>query len=218
MKKNGFTFIELLAMITVIGIIMVVAIPNISGMMKNQRLTQIKSDANSMVETAKMKASKEKFLSKPNARECIVFSLDYLNDEDNMTVGPNGGKYDLYDSFVVYTRVNDATTGSKYKYYVRLVENYKGKRTGIHFLDSDDISGLKTYHIETIEDNTNLTKNDNRAAGIAKLGLFATLSEVCTFPVKGYYSGGNYCTSINGVYYDDEGMPVSASRFMEVCS
>ena len=58
MKKNGFTLVEVLAMITVIGIIMLVSIPNISGMMKNQRLNYLKGDATSMVEAAKMKVSK----------------------------------------------------------------------------------------------------------------------------------------------------------------
>ena len=127
MKKNGFTLVELLAMLVVLGIIMVIAIPNISGMLANQKLDALKNDANSMVESAKMKVNKDRLMVKPSEGECIGLSLNYLDDTDSIAKGPNGGNYDKFDSIVIYTRKNN-----KYLYYVRLVEEYNGKRTGIH--------------------------------------------------------------------------------------
>ena len=44
-KKNGFTLVELLAMLTVLGILMVVTIPNISKILNNNRVNKYKMDA-----------------------------------------------------------------------------------------------------------------------------------------------------------------------------
>ena len=213
MKKNGFTFIELLAMLAVLGILMLIAIPNINGILKNQRLNVIKGDATNMVETVKIKSRKERLLVKPKSGECIVFSLNYINDNDNIVKGPNGGLYDQFDSVVVYTR-----EGSRYKYYVRLVEQYKGKRLGIDLLESSGIKLLKSKDIKTVNNNIGLTKETNREAGINKLSSFSTIRSKCSAGIKGYYSGGMYCTEFNGKYYDDQGNQVSHDKYVEECS
>ena len=218
MKKNGFTFIEILAMLVIIGIIMIVAVPNISGMIKNQRLDFYKHDAISMVESAKMKVKKEKTLVKPKEKDCIVFSLNYLDENDNIVTGPNGGTYDKFDSVVVYTRL-----GSKYVYYVRLVENYKGKRTGIQLVNSTEINSLKTMNITEMDDNIGLVKTDRSETALSKLSSFAEITSKCNIPIKAYYSGGNYCLVIENphsenLYYDDEGNRVSKDVYEERCS
>lgn len=210
-KKNGFTFVELLAMLVILGLIMVIAIPNITGMLNNQKINQFKSDANSMAEAAKVKVGKDRVLVRPKNGECIVFSLNYLDDTDSIKSGPNGGNYDQFDSFVVYTR-----NGTKYEYYVRLVEEYNNKRTGLDLLKSTEIRNLKGTGIKDITNNSGLLKDDTRDQGINKLKSFSKLSSICS-SIKGYYSGGNYCIEYNGIYYDNEGNRISPSKFEEVC-
>ena len=215
MKNKGFTLVELLIMLTVLGILMLVAIPNINGILKNQRLNAIKSDATNMVETAKNKIQKEKLLVKPKRNECIVFTLNYLNDDDNIIKGPNGGLYDQFDSVIVYTR-----SGNKYKYYVRLVELYNNKRIGLNLLDSNNIKKLKTSDVKTLA-NTNkigLDKTMNRATGITTLTAFTTISSKCSAGIKDYYSGGMYCTRYNNIYYDDNGNQVTYEKYRQSCS
>lgn len=211
MKKNGFTLVELLAMLVVLGIIMVIAIPNITGMIQNQKLDLLKSDATNMVESARMRASKEKIV-KPKKNECIVFSLNYLDNNDNILKGPNGGNYDRFDSLVVYTR-----KGNEYVYYVRLVEEYKGKRIGIHLVQSPNINALKTRDINEVNDDTELVKTDRDETAINKLNIFAPIMGNCT-TIKSYYSGGNYCVVKNGVYYDINGNIVTQSNYNKTCS
>ena len=188
MKKNGFTLVEVLAMITVIGIIMLVSIPNISGMMKNQRLNYLKGDATSMVEAAKMKVSKSKEIEKIGAGDCIVFSLNYLDENENMVKGPNGGKYDQFESIVVYTR-EDTATSKKYKYYVRLVEIDGNKKNGITFIDSESINSLTG--IKEAEGTIGLTETTTQEDALTNLSVFASITQYCNIPVKGYYSGLN---------------------------
>ena len=211
MKKNGFTFIELLAMLLVLGIVMLLAIPNISGMLKNQKLDMYKQDANNMVESAKIKARNEKTLIAPKSGDCIVFSLKYLDSGENIVKGPNGGKYDKFDSIVVYTR-----KANKYKYYVRLVEDYKGKRTGIHFVDSDNIKSLKTADVGEIGDNIGLTREDKGETALNKIGVFGVITVECN-NIRDYYSGVTYCTLKDGVYYDNQGNAVPENMYSEIC-
>ena len=211
-KKNGFTFVELLAMLVILGLIMIIAVPNITGMLKQQKFNQFKSDATRMVESAKVKVGKDRVLVKPKSGECIVFALNYLDDNESIVTGPNGGEYDQFDSFVVYTR-----DGSKYKYYFRLVENYKNKKIGISLNDSSSIKELLSTSIVEVNNDTGLEKDDTRTQGINKLKSFQELSNVCT-TIKGYYSGGNYCIEYNGIYYDNEGNRVSQDKFSELCN
>ena len=203
MKKRGFTLVEVLAMLTVIGIIMVVSIPNISGMLRNQRLSYLKGDANSMVEAAKTKVSKNQSIEKPKTGQCIIFTLNYLDDENEMVKGPNGGLYDQFDSVVVYTKVEepqaDGTVLKKYKYYVRLVENYDDKRIGFEITDSDDIDSKTSNDVKDIGDNIGLTKEstlDGKDGVRELIRKFGSINSHCIVPdgedyemVLAYYPG-----------------------------
>lgn len=97
------------------------------------------------------------------------------------------------------------------------MEEYQERRMGIALIDSTEISQLKTSDVEEVGDDTGLTENDNRSSGVAKVSVFGSITAHCD-TIKAYYSGGNYCTYTNGMYYDDEGNQVSASRYAEVCS
>ena len=90
MKNKGFTLVELLAMLVVLGVLMTVTIPNIAGILGNQKKNIIKNDATTMVETAKVKVARG-YVKKPkNNNECVVMSLNYLNDNDNITFENRG--------------------------------------------------------------------------------------------------------------------------------
>ena len=215
MKKNGFTLIELLAMLVILGIIMGIAIPNISGMLQNQKLEGFKSDAINMVEAAKMKASKDKNVPKPTGSQCILFPLNYLDDNDNILNGPNGGKYDKFDSFVVYRR-----RSNKYVYYVRLVEVYKDKKYGINLIESTKINSLKTKDITLITNTTGIVKTDKLDQVNTKINSLSAVTSLCgSAPyIKYYYPGGNYCVVNNGIYYDNDGNVVTQAQYNSKCS
>lgn len=132
MNSKGFTLVELLAMLVVLGILMAVTVPNISGILGQSKSNVLKEDVTKMVNTAKVKISSNKSISKPLDGKCLIFTLEYLNDSDDYRQGPNGGKYDFYDSFVIVKRV-----GSQYKYYVRLVEYSDGSKYGIKIAEFD---------------------------------------------------------------------------------
>lgn len=148
-KQRGFTLIELLAMLVVLGILMGVTIPNMTGILKNQRINTLKSDAINLAERARIKSS-QVITTKPALGECIVLTLDYLDDNDDFESGPNGGSYLQYDSFVIYTREAGQGNTTKFNYYVRLVEETEKGTQGIDLIPIEMINTLKKKDVINI--------------------------------------------------------------------
>ena len=212
MKNNkGFTLVELLAMLVVLAILMGIAIPNIVGMVSNQRLNVIRSDAIKMVDTAKIKMAKDKYIAKPKNNECVVFSLDYLNDNGNFDKGPNGGDYNQYDSFVLLTRVKATGYNSynvwEYKYYVRLLEKRKeNEYFGLKFIASDQIKKTTSSNITKITGDYGLTEgNTTGNANKVKTMSEVTTAHLCSAGVRYYTPNVYQCVRHHGSYFNADG-------------
>lgn len=148
MNKKGFTLIEVLAMLVVLGILMAVSIPNITGIVNQHKNNVIKSDVNKMVDATKIKMATDEDVSKhkPEVGDCIVLSLKYLNYNEDIGSGPHEGKYLNYESFVVVKRETH-----EYKYYVRLIEKNKDEYYGIKGKDYADIDPDESDYIEDLK-------------------------------------------------------------------
>ena len=160
MHNKGFTLVELLAMLTVLAVLMIVAIPNISQILKNSRMNQVKMDARKMVDSAKIKISKDnkKTIIEKN-KYYYIFSLDYLDTNDDIKKGPNGGEYDKYSSFVIYNR-SDGTP----HYYVRLIE----KKNNDYYVLTKDSKNITEIDEITKKDSTIEVKKVNSISTVTK--------------------------------------------------
>ena len=122
MKKSnkGFTMVELLAAVVILGLLAALAIPLIMSLMDNSRNKIYISDAKKLVAQAeyKLKANNSS-LELPDEDNCIVVSLVYLNSSI-FNNPPNGGTYLKENSFVVIKNIGN----NKYEYSVMLVEKY----------------------------------------------------------------------------------------------
>lgn len=186
LNRRGFTLVELLAMLVVLAILMAITVPNISGILGKSKTDIIKEDVTKMVDTAKIKIASDNSIINPAKNKCLVFTLEYLNDNDDYKEGPNGGKYDFFDSFVIVKRV-----GSKYKYYVRLKELNSSGNYGVNIADYDSFEKDWNNKIDSISNNASL-KEAKTPAEVANNSI-----------VK------NYCNSadlIQGFYKETKGL------------
>ena len=189
MSNKGFTLIELLAMLVVLGILMVVSIPNITGILDNQKENAIKEDAIRMTDKVKTLMATSKDMEKPKSDECLLVTLDYLDLSEEMLKGPNDANYDRDDSFVVVTYVkntgNAYESGYEYKYYVRLVEVDGTNKYGINFSSLEDINNKDIKVVDKI--------NNSMGSGVNRNTL--GLQSVCSTITKCINSGSGFVCS-----------------------
>lgn len=140
-SEKGFTLVELLATVSILGIIMLIAVPNILGTVERNKKTTYIEDAKKMVSLAEYKMRGNSKIKKPTTGCGIIYTLDELDNGD-LSDPPEGGKYSGNQSFVVIT-----FSGGQYKYRVQLYEEVtKGSNNitrGIPLRDSNELTNEK---------------------------------------------------------------------------
>ena len=198
MNRKGFTMIELLAALVILGLLMAVAAPNIMGVLNKNRNTTYVEDAQKLASRAEYVLRGDPKIDKPSSSTCIGFSLGYL-DNSEFTNPPYGGAYYANASFVVVERVN-----GEYKYYVQLIENLCKKAhpgedcqdgsRGVNYTDVESLSsgnpGDHVANVPVIGDVSNFSEtnlgdeNDYEGVGNQELCRGKT--------VYGYTDAANY--------------------------
>lgn len=138
MAKNnsGFTMVELLAAMVVLGISMMVAIPSVINLFNDQRSDTYIKDALRLASNMDNKLRSDNKITVPRRGGCVAINLTYM-DNNTFEEGPYGGTYDRWASFVVAKR-NPAAADEEYTYYVRLIEKTPaGGFRGVDLKDSN---------------------------------------------------------------------------------
>ena len=138
-NKKGFTLVELLAVLVLLGVLSVLSLPVLTRTINTSRNRMFIVDAKKLVAQAeyKMKSSSSDIII-PDEGDCIVMSLAYLNSSAIKT-GPSGGVYDVKSSYVVITN-----RGGTLEYSVSLVEYTKQKTyTGLALMRNDSLYSTK---------------------------------------------------------------------------
>lgn len=148
MNKKGFTLVELLGVMVLLSVLMMIAIPGISNLVKKNKDKVYVQDAKKLISLAeyKVKSSQNKYIKKPKTDECIILTLGYLND-GTLDTTPNNDEYLKDASYVMVTNI-----GSDYQYYVTLIEKYKGAYKGIDNATLDQLKS-RTYETKVFKDD-----------------------------------------------------------------
>lgn len=139
MKNNkGFTLVELLATMAILATLMLIAVPNVIGVVQRNKNKTYIEDAKKLATLAEYKVRSNSNL-KPSQSYSYCFYMDYLDKSKELDEPPNGGIYNRYKSYVrVYNY------GGTIKYFVQLVEEKNGTTTGVP----------ETYSQKLYQDNT----------------------------------------------------------------
>lgn len=155
-KKNnkGFTLVELLAALVILGLLVAIAAPNVVGMMQRTKLNNYIDDAKKLKSLAEYKFRGDTSITRPTSGQCIKITMNYLGTTE-FTHAPNGGAYDPNLSYVVIEY-----NSNMYKYSVQLVEKEENnKYSGINLTDYSNLTGDSKYEYIKTRQNDFETKN-----------------------------------------------------------
>lgn len=151
MKNNkGFTLVEVLAMLLVLGIIVGITVPNITGILDNQKENVFIEDAKKLINSAETQMTINSKIKKPvNSSQCVIFTLDYLDKNEDIVTGGYNGKYSRTMSVVVVSKKD-----KRYTYKIRLVEESDEKYYGFDNVEKNVIESeyAKNYILGYYED------------------------------------------------------------------
>ena len=116
MSKKGFTLIELLAVIVILGIIMMIAIPNVISTVEKQEKNSYISDANKLITMAKYALRTNTDIPYPDPDQVVILYFSYIDNGDIET-DPEGRTYDSEQSYVALKHTDD----NYIEYWVQLV-------------------------------------------------------------------------------------------------
>ncbi len=126
MNNKGFTMIELLAAVLILGILATVALPNVFRIMTDSKADKYIDDAKKLISNADYKMRiNSAYITKPASGRCIAMTMSYL-DGPEFDTAPEGGQYNREYSYVLIKAVDGK---GKYEYTVSLVEDVKAGKT-----------------------------------------------------------------------------------------
>lgn len=141
-NNKGFTLVELLATISILAIIMLIAIPNVVGVVQKSRNKTYVEDAKKMISLAKYKVKSDVKIKDALGNGSVCIYLNYLDSGKEIKDAPNGGEYDTEKSYVLVEKNYD----NSYYYSVQLLENDKDSNIqGLNEISSEDLSNDNSY-------------------------------------------------------------------------
>lgn len=119
MKKNGFTLVEILAVIIIIGIIMTIAIPAVSKYILSSDRAVYSSDVTAYIETVRAEYGMKEYGDLLKDDEIMIVPIEYVELEKGDLKSPFAD-YDLDRSYIVIVPYKNG-----YQYYANVVDNQK---------------------------------------------------------------------------------------------
>ena len=144
-KKKGFTLVELLAVIVILAVILVIAMPKISEVIKKTRLSSLEATTKMIINSAEKKYTENQVLDNSSAIKCSdVAKLnknDYgtckitFDDKGNASVILNGKKDGKFDNLTCSGTKGNITCGEGETSIYRKCTTSDIVKYGLKFVD-----------------------------------------------------------------------------------
>lgn len=155
-NEKGFTLVELLATMAILATLMLIAIPNVIGIVQRNKNKTYIEDAKKLETLASYKVRSNPTDLKPTSGTSYCFLLPFLDKSNELSEPPNGGEYDKTKSYVIVKNNNGSL-----EYKVQLVEVKNGSTVGgVGEISREELYGDKaTQKVVTSEISTTPISN-----------------------------------------------------------
>ncbi len=142
MKNNrAFTLVELLAVLVVLGILMLIAVPNVLSIMDRNKKDLYISDATKMKTMAEYAIRTNTNIPLPENNEIMVLPLSSIDNGD-MENDPEGRPYSKTDSYIAIIKVDGFD-----EYWVNLVGVNENSNRGIRLTKVDNLKSDNRFDL-----------------------------------------------------------------------
>ena len=99
MKNNkGFTLVETIAVIIILGIVLSIAVPSITNVVKSTNKNRMISDAETFISEVKEYVESDTIGNTPSDKK---YTLEDIKGKTKLSKFPYGGNYNMESSFVI---------------------------------------------------------------------------------------------------------------------
>lgn len=159
MNNKGFTLIELIAAITILSIIMLLAVPNVISVVNKNKNQVYINDGRKMVTLAKYRFEMDPNITRPTSNKCVIMTLGFL-DRSELNKGPENGVYVLDSSFVV---ISYNSSSLEYTYRVQLWEEHSKGEKGLKLTEYSSLLSVDAKNKNYISNSRSDRKSPNNS-------------------------------------------------------
>lgn len=181
MNRKGFTLIEVMAVVIIIGVIMMIAIPSVSSYIANSKKSSYATNIHAYIETIRAEYEERNYGPILEDNEIMIVPIKVVKLEKGDAGSSPFGAYNYDKSYVVISPERNT-----YEYYANVVDSTK---KGVIMTKYNELSGDKI-----LED----------ATSIPEWSIYNGTSTIYTINSKNYL----WCDSRESEVSNEENTPI----------
>lgn len=145
MKKQGFTLVELLAVIVIMGIILAIAVPSTVGVIDKAKRDAHVKNAQVFTNNVKTYLTQNGVTADSGKGVCVTFQALIDAQLLSLPKHPDNGNYDATKSYVIMANIPNEGI----QFYVQLAASGTTNNRGIKFSSSVEAQDLTANNVTT---------------------------------------------------------------------